>query len=155
MGKFISPLVFYVCYFRNFSVSFFCWKLGNRKLAVIFYVNKNVCNSHAKSMYHINSLGVEWSISCTNPIPTTTPRVFHVERTCKRLFARPFNVEYTWSVCKDVLFWKCSMVGFFSVANVTYFIKDMILVGPTFLIQVLTKTFLYKWHHDEYGEINW
>ena len=151
MGKFISPLVFYVCYFRNFSVSFFCWKLGNRKLAVIFYVNKNVCNSHAKSMYHINSLGVEWSISCTNPIPTTTPRVFHVERTCKRLFTRPFNVEYTWSVCKDVLFWKCSMVGFFSVANVTYFIKDMILVGPTFLIQVLTKTFLYKWHHDEYG----
>ena len=33
--------------------------------------------------------------------PKNTPRVFHVETTWKQTFPCHFNVEYTWSVCKE------------------------------------------------------
>ena len=32
--------------------------------------------------------------------PTNTSHAFHVETTWKRAFSRPFNVEYTWCVCR-------------------------------------------------------
>ena len=37
-------------------------------------------------------------------IPTNTSRVFHVETTWKRPFPRRFNMEYSWSVCRDVVY---------------------------------------------------
>ena len=39
-----------------------------------------------------------------SPIPTNARRVFHVETMWKRSFPPRFNVEYTWCVCRNVLF---------------------------------------------------
>ena len=39
-----------------------------------------------------------------SPIPTNARRVFHVETMWKWSFPRRFNVEYTWCVCRNVLF---------------------------------------------------
>ena len=43
------------------------------------------------------------TVLATLMIPTNTPRVFHVETTWKWSFPRRFNVEYTGSVCRDIL----------------------------------------------------
>ena len=43
-----------------------------------------------------------WQLN-SNREPTNTPRVFHAETTWKQTFPHHFNVEYTWSVCREHL----------------------------------------------------
>ena len=48
-----------------------------------------------------NNFEAGWLAETYRYIPTSTPRVFHVKTTRKRLFLRHFNVQYTWCVCRD------------------------------------------------------
>ena len=70
------------------------WKFG--KISKVWkYYDRECSHRWGQSLCRIQSFP-----NPTGNFPTNTPRGFHVETTWKRSFARRFNVESTWCVCR-------------------------------------------------------
>ena len=69
--------------------------------------------------------------------PTNTPRVFHVEMTWKRTFPCRFNVESTWSVIRESIFF-VNFTLTFSPLDVHILLTNFGLVLAIFDVVLIT-----------------
>ena len=83
-----------------------------------------------------------WHAQQTFVNPTNTSRVFHVETTWNRPFPRRLNVEYTWCVCKEVLYHVVAWIKLYILTDslcyvVTFFISRVNGVSHSFIFPLL------------------